>query len=151
MRWLSLVLLLLSRSAQAQRHRAIVVSFDGLSEAPARMFMDSLNTPTLWSMFHRDVCADGARPAFVSVTPSGHAAIWTGAYGNVNGIEAIGNGALPLDRTTILETTDGYRAPTSDFIDGIAYDGRKPNAYIESLKIGLKGKQVVEGSAVVGG
>jgi nitrate/nitrite transport system substrate-binding protein len=47
--------------------------------------------------------------------------------------------------------TDGYRAPTSDFIDGIAYDGRKPNAYIDSMKIGLKGNQLVEGNAVVGG
>jgi nitrate/nitrite transport system substrate-binding protein len=36
-------------------------------------------------------------------------------------------------------TTDGYRAPTGDFIDGIVYDGRKPNAYIDSLAIGLKG------------
>ncbi len=34
---------------------------------------------------------------------------------------------------------DGYRAPTADFIDGIAYDGRAPNAYLESLAIGLKG------------
>ena len=47
--------------------------------------------------------------------------------------------------------TQGYRAPTSEFIDGIAYDGRKPNAYIESMKIGLKGRQTVEGNAVVGG
>jgi nitrate/nitrite transport system substrate-binding protein len=47
--------------------------------------------------------------------------------------------------------TDGYRKPTSDFIDGITYDGRKPNAYIDSLKIGLKGKQLVDGNAVVGG
>jgi len=49
--------------------------------------------------------------------------------------------------------TDGYRAPTpaGDIIDGIAYDGRKPNAYIDSLPIGLKGKQVVDGSEVVGG
>ncbi len=35
--------------------------------------------------------------------------------------------------------TDGYRAAQSEFIDGIAYDGRKPNAYIDSLPIGLKG------------
>jgi nitrate/nitrite transport system substrate-binding protein len=39
--------------------------------------------------------------------------------------------------------SDGYRAPTSEFIDGISYDGRKPNAYIDSLTIGLKDKQVV--------
>jgi nitrate/nitrite transport system substrate-binding protein len=35
--------------------------------------------------------------------------------------------------------SDGYRAPQNEFIDGIVYDGRKPNAYLESLPIGLKG------------
>lgn len=33
---------------------------------------------------------------------------------------------------------DGYRPPTSDFIDGNAYDGKKPNAYIQSFAIGIK-------------
>ena len=49
--------------------------------------------------------------------------------------------------------TDGYRAPTpaADIIDGIPYDGRTPNAYIDSLPIGLKGKQKVDGATVVGG
>ncbi len=47
--------------------------------------------------------------------------------------------------------TDGYRDPTpaADIIDGIAYDGRTPNAYIDSLTIGLKTGQTVTGSAVV--
>jgi len=35
-------------------------------------------------------------------------------------------------------TSDGYRAPTSDFIDGVTFDAHKPNAYIDRLKIGLK-------------
>ena len=43
---------------------------------------------------------------------------------------------------------DGYREPTSDFIYGIAYNGLTPNAYIESLMIGLKGTQVVTGGEV---
>lgn len=47
--------------------------------------------------------------------------------------------------------TDGYRAVTSENIDAVAYDGKKPNAYIDSLKIGLKDKQTVEGTEVVGG
>jgi nitrate/nitrite transport system substrate-binding protein len=42
--------------------------------------------------------------------------------------------------------SDGFRAPTSAFIDKINYDARKPNAYLQSLKIGLK-----TGEAVVGG
>ena len=43
--------------------------------------------------------------------------------------------------------TDGYKAPTpaSDIIDGIPYDGRKPNAYIDSLKIGLKSSEPADG------
>jgi nitrate/nitrite transport system substrate-binding protein len=48
-------------------------------------------------------------------------------------------------------TTDGYRAPTAENIDGVPYDGRNPNAYVDSLTIGLKGKQTVEGAEVVGG
>lgn len=36
-------------------------------------------------------------------------------------------------------TESGYKPPTSDFIDGLVYDGTKPNAYIEQFTIGLKG------------
>lgn len=46
--------------------------------------------------------------------------------------------------------TDGYKAPAADFIDGITYDGKKPNAYIDSLKIGLKDAQKIQGTDVVG-
>ena len=46
-------------------------------------------------------------------------------------------------------TSDGYREPTSEFIDGVTFDGRKPNAYIESLAIGLKGSERVTGAKVV--
>ncbi|WP_244743506.1 CmpA/NrtA family ABC transporter substrate-binding protein [Mesorhizobium sp. L-8-10] len=47
--------------------------------------------------------------------------------------------------------SDGYREPTAEFIDGMTYDGRKPNAYIDSLSIGLKSGQTVSGTEVVGG
>lgn len=33
---------------------------------------------------------------------------------------------------------DGYRAPTSDFIDGKTYDGRDPRGYLNSFEIGNK-------------
>jgi nitrate/nitrite transport system substrate-binding protein len=45
--------------------------------------------------------------------------------------------------------TDGYRPPTAENIDGVTYDGRRPNAYIGGLRIGLKGNQRVEGIKVV--
>ena len=34
---------------------------------------------------------------------------------------------------------DGFRAPLTDTIDGVSYDGRTPNAYLEQFEIGLKG------------
>jgi nitrate/nitrite transport system substrate-binding protein len=40
--------------------------------------------------------------------------------------------------------TDGFRGPTKDFIDGVAFDGKKPNAYVDSFKIGLKGQETVK-------
>ncbi|WP_406720346.1 MULTISPECIES: CmpA/NrtA family ABC transporter substrate-binding protein [Thioclava] len=48
--------------------------------------------------------------------------------------------------------SDGYKAPTpaADVIDGIGYDGKHPNAYIDSLPIGLKDAQTVEGAEVKG-
>ncbi|WP_319826520.1 CmpA/NrtA family ABC transporter substrate-binding protein [Thalassovita sp.] len=48
--------------------------------------------------------------------------------------------------------TDGYKAatPAADVIDGIPYDGKQPNAYLESLPIGLKGDQVLDGNQVKG-
>jgi nitrate/nitrite transport system substrate-binding protein len=36
-------------------------------------------------------------------------------------------------------TSDGYRGAQNEFIDGVLFDGREPNAYLQSLAIGLKG------------
>ena len=44
---------------------------------------------------------------------------------------------------------DGYREPTADFIDSVFYDGTKPNAYIDSLTIGLKSTQTVMGGEII--
>ncbi|MGC3967881.1 MAG: CmpA/NrtA family ABC transporter substrate-binding protein [Pirellulales bacterium] len=45
------------------------------------------------------------------------------------------SGHLP---TGDVPRTDGYKPATAEFIDGVSYDGRRPTAYLESLKIGLK-------------
>ncbi len=48
--------------------------------------------------------------------------------------------------------SDGFKAPApeTDIIDGVSYDGRAPNAYIDSLPIGLKSGQTVVDSKVEG-
>ena len=40
--------------------------------------------------------------------------------------------------------SDGFREPQADFIDGIVYDGQKPNAYLARFPIGLKGADTVD-------
>lgn len=48
--------------------------------------------------------------------------------------------------------SDGFKpaTPAADVIDGIPYDGHTPNAYLESLPIGLKGQQTVVGNKIQG-
>ena len=40
-------------------------------------------------------------------------------------------------------TEDGFRDPQTHFIDGIVYDGTKPNDYINKFAIGLKQGQTL--------
>ena len=46
--------------------------------------------------------------------------------------------------------SDGFRPVVADMIDGIPYDGRTPNAYIDSFPIGLTGGQLVVDGEVQG-
>ena len=47
------------------------------------------------------------------------------------------------------ENETGFKAPSGDYIDGIVFDGTKPNEYLAKFPIGLKGKQKVTGGKVV--
>ena len=57
-------------------------------------------------------------------------------------------GVIPADA---IPETDGFKPVDNGFMDHIPYDGHKPNAYIQSLKIGLKKGQKVTASGVTGG
>jgi nitrate/nitrite transport system substrate-binding protein len=45
--------------------------------------------------------------------------------------------------------SDGYRAASSASIDGLRFDGRQPNAYLDSLSIGLKAGQTIAAGTLV--
>jgi nitrate/nitrite transport system substrate-binding protein len=55
-----------------------------------------------------------------------------------------------LKKEDVPWETDGFKPATRDFIDGVEYDGHKPNDYIEKFSIGLKGQQKVAGGDVTG-
>lgn len=57
--------------------------------------------------------------------------------------ELIAEGKMKASDFPDFAKESGYRAATKEFIDGISYDGRKPNAYLEQFKIGLKGKEKI--------
>ena len=57
--------------------------------------------------------------------------------------ELVADGTFKKSDFAAVYNTDGFRGVQDDFMDGIPYDGSKPNDYIDSMKIGLKaGKQL---------
>jgi hypothetical protein len=84
------------------------VSFDALNE---RRVLETLPTdaiPAFRALFEGGACADHAVPAWPSKTSASHASLWTGAYGDVNGIAANWQPPLPRDRHRITEGVSGY-------------------------------------------
>jgi len=57
--------------------------------------------------------------------------------------ELIAEGKAQAGDFPDFASESGFRPPQSEFIDGITYDGTKPNAYLAQFPIGLKGKDKV--------
>ncbi len=55
----------------------------------------------------------------------------------------IAEGKLAAEDFPEFAKETGYRAPQTEFIDGITYDGTKPNDYLKQFKIGLKGQDKI--------
>jgi len=53
--------------------------------------------------------------------------------------ELIAEGKMKADEFPDFDKETGFKPPQTEFIDGLTFDGSKPNDYIESFKIGLKG------------
>jgi len=58
--------------------------------------------------------------------------------------ELIAEGKLAAADFPDFETETGFKAPQTEFIDDITFDGSKPNAYLEQFPIGLKGDTVLD-------
>lgn len=51
--------------------------------------------------------------------------------------QLIDEGLMTAEDFPDFDSETGFRPPQDDFIDGVNYDGRAPNAYLESFDIGL--------------
>ncbi len=58
-------------------------------------------------------------------------------------MELIAEGHMTADEFPSFEGETGYRAPQTEFIDGVTFDGTKPNDYLKAFEIGLKGDEVL--------
>ena len=52
--------------------------------------------------------------------------------------ELVLEGLMSSDEFPDFDSESGFRPPSSDFLDGIEFDGRKPNDYLRKLAIGHK-------------
>ncbi|WP_372784050.1 CmpA/NrtA family ABC transporter substrate-binding protein [Litorivivens sp.] len=57
--------------------------------------------------------------------------------------ELIADGVMQASEFPNFAKENGFKPPQTEFIDGVTYDGTKPNDYLGKFKIGLKGKDEV--------
>ena len=57
--------------------------------------------------------------------------------------ELIAEGKIPANEFPNFSTETGFKPPQSAFIDGVTYDGSKPNEYLGKFSIGLKAGQKI--------
>ena len=88
--------------------RAIVVSIDALSESILRETLSESQAPTLHRTFDEGMCADHVMVGMPPVTPSSHATLWTGAFGDVHGATAGAQHRLPRSAHRVTETISGF-------------------------------------------
>jgi predicted AlkP superfamily pyrophosphatase or phosphodiesterase len=103
------ILLLSSLNATAQP-RVILASFDGLGQQILEDDPAGKELVNLRVLLRRGRVSRGVQPAFPSTTANSHAAIWTGAYGNRNGVSGNWNPVLPRAEHTFLERRIGFRS-----------------------------------------
>ncbi|MEM1403066.1 MAG: CmpA/NrtA family ABC transporter substrate-binding protein [Pseudomonadota bacterium] len=77
---------------------------------------------TMSDDWYKDVAASVYRPDIYAAAAS----------------ELIEEGYMTADAFPAFDAESGFRPPQTEFIDGITFDGSKPNEYLEQFPIGLK-------------
>lgn len=90
--------------------RVVLVSLDGMG---TRLFLDDPvadQLRTLKALRARGTMADGLVPHMPSTTANTHAALWTGAWGDVNGITSNDMPLAPRASRSAFARVSGYRS-----------------------------------------
>jgi len=87
----------------------VIAAFDGLSNHAFRNEGAAAHLKTIHQVAETGVFADGMLTAFPGVTTNGHAALYTGTFGNKNGITS-GNLRLPRAEHTVFDHISGFHS-----------------------------------------
>lgn len=98
------------RNLAPSERRALVVSLDGGAERVIEKMVAAGAMPNLARLKARGAWMDYSVTNYPSKTAAGHAALWTGAHSDVNGITCNKVFKLPLGAHTILDVEDGFDA-----------------------------------------
>lgn len=98
----------LAPAEAAPPRRVAVISCDGLGDALAERLLAAGAMPNLDRLRREGVEAAYSRANFATKTAAGHAALWTGAYGAINGVSGNQVPLSPRAEHTILETRSGF-------------------------------------------
>jgi predicted AlkP superfamily phosphohydrolase/phosphomutase len=98
------------QSAAAPRRKVVLISWDGGADWVIDRLLAAGKLPNVARLAAMGVRAEYCTPAFPSKTAPGHAALWTGAYGDVNGISNNTVPLLPRSEHTLLESRSGFDA-----------------------------------------
>ena len=101
--------LLVALCVEAQA-RVLLVSLDGMGYAAFADDPVTVELRALREVAARGALAEGMTPHFPSTTANSHAALFTGAWGDVNGITSNSVPALPRAAHTFAERVNGYRS-----------------------------------------
>lgn len=94
----------------ARPKRLILVSWDGAADWVIDKLLAEGKLPNVARLVATGVRAEASRPAWPSKTACGHAAIWTGAYADVNGISGNWVPQLPKAQHSLLEDISGFHS-----------------------------------------
>jgi len=97
-----------SAARQPEPPRLVVLSWDGAADSVVDRLLDEGRLPNLARLAARGMRATSVRPAVPSMTAASFATLWTGAWGDVNGVTGNTVPLLPRSEHTILETRSGF-------------------------------------------
>lgn len=108
--FLALFVFLAAHLSEAADGRVFLVSLDGLGYETLHHDPVARELTSVHQLAKAGTEARGMTPHFPSTTANGHAAIWTGMWGDRNGIMSNSMPAAPRGEHTILDRVNGYRS-----------------------------------------